>query len=215
MSNLLFITRHGQTLFNTQGRLMGNLDLPLNADGEAQAADLGRKLVGVPLDRALCSPLQRARQSALIALSVAGRDVGIVCDTVGGSMGDAGFGFPLHVCEELRERNFGILEGKKREENVRLLCDWNAKIEGAESLGSFQERLNVFRLEVLLPALVRGENLLVVTHGMVLRVLMALLQGFDPHSNINSKIENCALYAYCLVGDRVVPCDVPLGSINA
>lgn len=63
MTEILLI-RHGETAWNAKKRLQGHLDIPLNAEGERQAAALGRALQNESLDAIIASDLQRARQTA-------------------------------------------------------------------------------------------------------------------------------------------------------
>ena len=60
----VFLIRHGETALNAAGLLRGQLDVPLNATGEAQAAALGRVFAGVPLSTVVSSPLSRAADTA-------------------------------------------------------------------------------------------------------------------------------------------------------
>ena len=60
----LIVVRHGETLFNAQGRFTGQLDVPLSAEGEQQAEALGQRLSIVKLDAIVASDLQRARATA-------------------------------------------------------------------------------------------------------------------------------------------------------
>ena len=80
----LWLVRHGETLWNREGRLLGWTDLPLTAEGEAQARRLKGALPSLP---AFSSDLLRARQTAELA------------------------GFSPRLYPELREIHFGALEG--------------------------------------------------------------------------------------------------------
>ena len=66
----VFLVRHGETEWNAIDRLVSHTDLPLNARGEAQARRLGAELAadGIRFDRALASPLVRARRTAELVL---------------------------------------------------------------------------------------------------------------------------------------------------
>ena len=65
----ILLARHGETQWNAEGRHQGQtFDIPLSAAGRAQALALGRRLEGVPIHRAVASPLLRARQTAELAL---------------------------------------------------------------------------------------------------------------------------------------------------
>jgi probable phosphoglycerate mutase len=87
----ILLIRHGETAWNAVRRLQGHLDIPLNAEGERQAAALGQALLGEPLDAIFASDLVRARQTAHAIASPRGMEVQI----------DAG----------LRERCYGAFEG--------------------------------------------------------------------------------------------------------
>jgi 2,3-bisphosphoglycerate-dependent phosphoglycerate mutase len=60
----ILLIRHGETAWNAKKRLQGHLDIPLNEEGERQAAALGRALRDESLDAVFSSDLQRARQTA-------------------------------------------------------------------------------------------------------------------------------------------------------
>jgi len=56
----LYIVRHGETAWNKERRIQGQLDVPLNEVGTAQAASVGRALKDVHFIKAFSSDLQRA-----------------------------------------------------------------------------------------------------------------------------------------------------------
>ena len=64
MKKTLYIFRHGETDANVQKRMQGWLDLPLNANGVAQAQALAQKLTDVKFDVMYSSPLSRALDTA-------------------------------------------------------------------------------------------------------------------------------------------------------
>ena len=59
-----YVTRHGQTPWNRENKVCGTTDIGLDEIGMEQARETARKLKDVPLDRVICSPLLRARQTA-------------------------------------------------------------------------------------------------------------------------------------------------------
>jgi broad specificity phosphatase PhoE len=61
---LLYLIRHGKTDFNAQGRVQGHLDIPLNADGVAQAGAIAARLRAAKLSHIYASPLLRAAATA-------------------------------------------------------------------------------------------------------------------------------------------------------
>jgi len=58
------LVRHGQSEGNARQIVQGRLDLPLDAEGRAQAAALGKWVAGFEPDLMLCSPLARAAETA-------------------------------------------------------------------------------------------------------------------------------------------------------
>jgi broad specificity phosphatase PhoE len=62
----LLLARHGQTLENAHGLILGRRDPPLSAAGRQQAAQLAVHLAGAGVSTIWCSPLRRAHQTAAI-----------------------------------------------------------------------------------------------------------------------------------------------------
>jgi probable phosphoglycerate mutase len=79
---MIYLVRHGETVFNRERRLQGHVDSPLTELGLAQAAAVGRRLKDLvgnePGWRLLSSPLGRARKTAGIiaeALGIAENEI--------------------------------------------------------------------------------------------------------------------------------------------
>ncbi len=89
----ILLIRHGETAWNAERRLQGHLDIPLNAEGERQAALLGAALAGEAIDHVLSSDLGRARQTAEAILRA------------------RGIAPAVQVDPQLRERCYGGFEG--------------------------------------------------------------------------------------------------------
>jgi phosphoserine phosphatase len=62
------LVRHGETEWNRQKRFQGQIDVPLNENGKTQSAQAAEFLKGVPIDRAVSSPLLRPKETAEIIL---------------------------------------------------------------------------------------------------------------------------------------------------
>ncbi len=60
----IYLVRHGETVWNAEGRLCGSSDIPLSDRGCRQAELLAERLRDVPLAAVYSSPLLRARQTA-------------------------------------------------------------------------------------------------------------------------------------------------------
>ena len=63
-SDRLILVRHGESTWNAEERLQGQLDPPLSDLGREQARALAAIVNGVPDDRVVCSDLSRARETA-------------------------------------------------------------------------------------------------------------------------------------------------------
>ena len=158
MTRICFV-RHGETDWNIELRLQGQMDLTLNANGEAQAAAVGRRFAGVSAAALYSSDLWRARQTAQ-------------------PIGDA-LQLPVTLLPALRERHFGRCEGMTLEEialrhadDARAFASHDpdyASPGGGESRRQHQLRL-LDCVESLVSAH-RGQTIVVVTHGGALDVV--------------------------------------------
>ena len=89
----LILWRHGQTDYNLQGRIQGQVDIPLNDTGRQQAQRAADDIAALGPTRIVSSPLVRARDTAEVLASLTGLSVEI----------DPG----------LVEKSFGTWEGLK------------------------------------------------------------------------------------------------------
>jgi broad specificity phosphatase PhoE len=60
----VYLARHGQTAYNLEGRFQGQLPVPLDDTGRAQAAELAERAAAHDFAKLWCSPLLRARETA-------------------------------------------------------------------------------------------------------------------------------------------------------
>lgn len=171
MSAVVYLIRHGETVWNRTGRLQGQADSPLTALGARQAEAVGhalrRALDGAPF-RFWASPLGRARQSAAIVADAVGHDYDdIVFDdrlkeiTLGARDGYAGW-------RELA-RDF------PEEAAVRRRDPWNFRHPGGESSQMVQDRVRPL-LEAWMAA---GGVHVAVSHGVVVKILRGLHLGLS------------------------------------
>jgi phosphoserine phosphatase len=70
LSTRVIILRHGQSSYNSQGRIQGRSDLSVLTDrGQEDAKTTGKAFQGLEFAAVYCSPLQRAKQTATTVVS--------------------------------------------------------------------------------------------------------------------------------------------------
>ena len=187
----LLVIRHGETDWNRQHRFQGQIDVPLNAAGIAQAERLGARLADEPIDLLVCSDLLRARRTAEpLCLP---RGLAPVVD-------------PLW-----REQGFGLLEGLDvptiRSRHADLWDRWvrheagYALPQGGESNVDFHARvMGALRRLVAANA---GRRVVVVTHGGVLDMLWREAHRLPLHGPRACDIPNTGINRLRWRGDAL------------
>ncbi len=160
----LILIRHGETVWNREGRMQGQQDSPLTETGVHQARQLARRFAQEAFGALYSSDLGRTRQTARSIADAAGRD--IIVDA------------------RLRERHFGVFEGLTAAEiklNYPLEYerfksrDPAYAMPGGESALAFRDRcLACFEDIAQRHA---GDTVVVVTHGLVLDMLYRAAHG--------------------------------------
>ncbi len=151
----IFIVRHGETEWSKVRRHTGRSDLPLDANGEKEARGLVAKLAGLAFAAVFVSPLQRARQTCAIA----GYDAAAVVDP------------------DLAEWDYGAYEGLTSEEIAVERPGWTLfgdGVIGGETIEDVAGRAE----RVIARCRAIDGDVLLFSHGHLLRVLTALWLGF-------------------------------------
>jgi probable phosphoglycerate mutase len=162
----ILLARHGETKWNAEGRYQGQVDVPLSEVGEAQARKLGDRLRDVHIDRAVASPLSRAKRTAELALGPS-REAMLTLDP--------GFAEIAHGTWE------GLLAAEIGAMDAERLRAWR---EAPETVLMPKGESLMHVLERAWPALRRAtagmgpeDTLLVVAHDAVNRVLLCRILG--------------------------------------
>jgi len=147
--------RHGETDWNAQGLSQGNVDIPLNPTGLAQARSAAVRLRNRGIATIVSSPLSRARVTAEIAAEA--------------------LSLPVQIDDDLREVRFGAQEGQPMSDWFPHWVAGNFTPEGAETFVELRNRavLAVNRAIALPPAV------LIVAHGALFRALRTAM-GIEP-----------------------------------
>lgn len=145
---MIYITRHGQTDWNVQKKVMGRCDEPLNETGLQQAEETRKNLLNTKIDIIICSPIQRAKQTAEVINT--DRNIPVVYD------------------ERIIERDFGEFEGEQTKD-FDFHGYWNyyknEQYQSAENIQRFFERIYGFLEDIT--KRYQGKNVLIVAHGGV------------------------------------------------
>jgi broad specificity phosphatase PhoE len=171
MTAIIYLLRHGQTVWNRAGRHQGHEDSPLTLRGIHQATAMGRRLASLLDGRApdlfLSSPLGRSYQTATLVADAIGHDPETIRrehrlrEVTAGAWDGMMF-------SEIRERHADAWE-------ARLADKWNFVPPRGESY-----RLAAERVGTLLDELPASGTLVIVAHGSLNRVIRGLLLGLEP-----------------------------------
>ena len=165
----LLLVRHGETDWNRQGRFQGQIDIPLNANGRAQAIAARDFLAPVALDRAYTSAMARPRQTAEAILQ-------------------AHPGVPLTSTTGLLEIGHGLWEGRLEQEIAdgwpQLLADWKrapetVQMPEGETIQQVWDR-SLTTWGRIAASLDPTETALVVAHDAVNKTILCALLGLRP-----------------------------------
>lgn len=149
----ILLLRHGETALNA-ARVMQPVDTPLSPRGEQQARAAARRLAARGgIGAILSSDLPRARLTA---------------DTIA-----AALALPVQISALLQERNFGDLRGRPYDTLGFDPLAMDAAPPGGESAADFAQRVQQAFDEMLQRHAALGADLLVVTHGLLIRTLLA------------------------------------------
>ena len=160
----LFITRHGQTEWNLEGRMQGQKDSKLTELGEVQASWLGERLSGEKIDLIISSSSGRAFRTAEIIRGE--RDIEIIPN------------------DNLIEMHFGDWEGELHTDIEINYPDqqhnfWNNphlyQTSTGETFDQVFERVSNEIEKIISDN--EGKNILIVTHAVVLKSLITYFEN--------------------------------------
>lgn len=216
----LVLLRHGQSQWNKENRFTGWVDVPLSAEGVAEAENAGRLLAaeGLVFDRAFTSYLKRAIKTLWLTLE--GLDQ---------------MWIPVHKTWRLNERMYGALQGLNKVETVQKHGEAQVKIwrrsydipppamdaadpgwpgrdpryrdlapgdvPATECLKDTVARFLPCWESEIAPALRRGERVIIAAHGNSLRALVKHLDGVSEQDIVELNIPTGIPLVYELTDD--------------
>jgi probable phosphoglycerate mutase len=157
----VWLFRHGQTEWSRDGRHTGRTDIPLTEEGEEEARRLAPVVAGLALDLVLCSPRQRAQETARLSGLAAAA--------------------PFETTDDLAEWDYGDFEGRTTPD-IRTDAPgwsiWDGPWPGGETAADVTARAD--RLLASIPGRLGGRTdarVALVGHGHFSRVLGARWVG--------------------------------------
>lgn len=155
----LLVIRHGETEWSRTGRHTGRTDIALTDRGRAEARDAARTLDGWNLERAYCSPLERARETAEIVAPWCG----------------------LTFDDSLVEWDYGDYEGETTPQTRQRISGWSVwthPMTGGESIADVGRRADAFLARVTREVPIG--NAAVFAHGHFLAIMIARWCSLAP-----------------------------------
>ena len=177
----IILLRHGQTVWNVEGRYQGQLDSPLTQKGKNQAKENALKIKRIiePLDTFMfvSSPLGRAKETTQIMV----KELNIDREKI-------------EFLDAIKEFNYGKFEGQtkafcqevyKEEFELREANKWSYIIDGGESYEMVTQRLNVW-----LKSLNKDKVVVMVAHEMINRALRGIYCGLEKKKMLQLRQNN-------------------------
>jgi 2,3-bisphosphoglycerate-dependent phosphoglycerate mutase len=206
MSHLILL-RHGESLWNEANRFTGWVDVPLSQKGVKEAQAAGERLAKYPIQAVFMSTLQRAQQTAMLALTyqkeglvpvVLSEDPEIAIKQAVYSQEAKARMMPCYVDWRLNERHYGELQGLNKQQTRDQYGDeqvhiWRRSFDvpppGGESLEMTAARTQPCWHQKIKPLVEKkGACILVVAHGNSLRSMAMDLEGLSREAVLQLEI---------------------------
>lgn len=208
------LVRHGETIFNEVGRMQGWSDSPLTPEGQAQADTAGRALADRAFVAAYSSDSGRTQETAHRILASQGADAPELVTmpelrewSFGGFEGqdnDDAWGTVVaaHGYDYADGADLGaVIGGFDRQAELASMVASADPLGLAEDEAALVERIEAGFDAVVDDALSRGGgDVLVVSHGMTIGVMLELL---DPDGYTATRFHNLSLSVIDVSGDAV------------
>jgi broad specificity phosphatase PhoE len=180
-SAIAILMRHGETAWNRERRIMGDLDIPLTDEGRAQCAAAAELVERFGIDRIVTSPLRRAAETAAIVAERLRVDVREDARLVEVRFGD-----------DWQGKTYAEVAGDPR--YVAFASDPVANATpGGDTAASVQQR----GIECV-TSIAAGECVLFVTHGDIIRTMLCHFLATPLEAYRRIRTDNGGLSAIAL-----------------
>jgi alpha-ribazole phosphatase len=174
------LLRHAEVQEDFLGKYNGQNEIGLSKKGDEQALALAEKYLNAGFDAVFCSDLLRSRETL--------KPFKLQCEPT--------------FSAELREKSWGRHEGKSFEQinaegiHYENFEQWINALDG-EDIEAFRQRVQYYFYEVIFKQKV--QNILVVTHGGVIKMLLSLVQNITLEEAFATELP----YASCVILDKI------------
>ncbi len=175
-SGKLVIVRHHESEWNKQGLWTGSRDVHLTPYGFQKSEELGRLVSDISFDHAFASMQVRSIETLSTMLETM-----------------KAYHVPTEHSSALNERDYGDYTGKNKwdmeqlighEEFEKLRREWDYPVPNGESLKMVYGRAVPFFQERIVPLVVSGKKVLVVSHGNAIRALMKYIENIPDEDMV-------------------------------
>jgi len=173
---MLYVARHGQTVWNAQNKVCGITDVDLTEKGIEQAKTLAYLVESQNLNLILSSPLRRAVDTSKIIANI--------CN------------IPIEVDRRLIEQNYGIYEGVDRKNEAFLNNKRNFAYKYPNGESMMQVAYRVYGLIDDIRYKYPKDNILIISHGGVCRIINTYFKDMTNEEFFNYTLMNGALEKY-------------------
>jgi len=183
----LTIVRHGETIENSKGIYQGQTLGTLSDKGKEQIKKLADRLKEEKFDYVYSSDLERAAETAKEIMKYHPK-------------------LKIKLTKDLREMHLGEMEGKTGEEidldctDLFIMLINDGAVKGSESIEEMEIRVN--RFIDSLKKHNKDDNILIVCHGGVIRVMLHILFNKTLIDSFSTKIGNASVSVFEINGEN-------------
>ncbi|BCA85929.1 phosphoglycerate mutase [Enterococcus saigonensis] len=172
MDKILYLMRHGETLFNSQNKIQGWCDSPLTSKGIMQASIAGEffRKEKIMIESAYCSTSERASDTLEKIINI-----------------------PYKRVKGLKEWNFGAYEGEPEYLNPSLPYGDFFYSYGGEKESDFKKRISETIMNIVSSE--SNKTILIVSHGAACRQFMRSW-GHTSKIDQKEKLGNCCILKF-------------------
>src|SRR2546421_2900032 len=191
----LVLIRHGESIWNSENRFTGWVDVPLSAKGMEEARDAAKKLGSLAFQVAYTSALRRAQDTLAIIIETLAWDIPVIRD------------------QALNERHYGDLQGLNKDETRKQYGPDQVKIwrrsydvppPNGEALKDTAARALPFFERCIMGDIRQGKNVLVVAHGNSNRSIVIKLDNLTGEQVVQLELATGVPVVYDIEADGAV-----------